>query len=543
MSKKTRLLLITLSFFWFLAQVPAVFYGTQKLAIHMSYVGDEQAPINGALKILQDKSIFGLRNAQTVYYGPLFSIIALPAVVADFAEKMLLGKIHSALDYRDYIIWDWGGIVWKARLISVLFSFLILVILFKLFSTKTFNPKGNKLLPIVAPLILASNFIFFEYGHVFKHWIFVLFSLAGMLYSVVRLYETNEKKYYTHSFLYTIFGFGVSYLNGIFLIMWLPLLIKSIKNKKYQDLKRFFIFATILVVAAAVVVVWNPHPFVRLLGLSTGDITNSDTSSFSSEKSPIGFSFGYYSRVLINNEFALLIAVAILLVYLCTQRKIYNEPAFYFLVLPLLVFFGIFGVIGHHESRYVLPSMLLILVLCTFLLSRYFTGIGKKNKYISVILVTLISFSAAFNLMIIGLNISIQAKGPKEMALIKDLKEIQIKEPLSKTLVVKYYLLGTAHTKDAYRDYIGRTNKTGVNLYKFILGMDIPTEHVPLSAYYAIPDGFKLTEDLMKRYDHIAYYYEFAAENRGSVEPDYFDLHPLYFLYHKALSDYYYFIK
>lgn len=541
MSKGLKILLIILSLVWFIAQLPAVFYGTQKLALHMSYVGDEQAPINGALKMLQEKSLFGMRNAQTVYYGPIFSIIALPAVVADFSEKFLFAGVRSASDYRDYILWNWGGIVWKARLISVLFSFLSLLIVFKLFCTKTFNPSGNKYLPLAVAILLSTNFLFFEYGHFFRHWTFVLFSIVGMLYSIVRLHETGHKKYYAYSLAFTVFGFGVSYLNIMFLTAWIPLLVYWVVGKKYNALKRFFAFSAALIFFLAVIVVWNPHPFLRIAGLSGGDIINVDTSSLSTEKQKVGHSFSYYSRIILNNELPLVIVLVVLIITIVPKVGLHKKMFFTVTASALVPFFVIFGIISHHESRYVLPTMLLLIILIGGLAGQYLLYKSSINRYVTLSLVALTVFAVLYNSAVDIALIKVWNRGPKEVELIKELQDFQKTDPTSKTLVAKHYLLGAPHTKDAYMDYMKNTNKTKVNLYNVILEADYHVGATPLSVYYVIPPKFELNRDIIEAYKHIVYYYEFNLEQ--GTEPDYFDVDTSNLFIHQDLSDSYYFIK
>lgn len=541
MSKGLKISLVILSLVWFVAQLPAVFYSTQKLALHMSYIGDEQAPINGALKMLQEKSLLGMRNAQTVYYGPIFSIIALPAVIADFSEKFLFADVRSASDYRDYILWNWGGIVWKARLISVLFSFLSLFIVFKLFCTKTFNPSGNKYLPLAVAVLLSTNFLFFEYGHFFRHWTFVLFSIVGMLYSIVRLHETDHKKYYAYSLVFTVFGFGVSYLNIVFLTAWIPLLVHWIAKKKHHEFKRFFVFSAALIFFLTVIVAWNPHPFLRIVGLSGGDIINSDTSSLSSEKQKVGYSFSYYSRIILNNELPLVIALVILIISIAPKVGLHKKLFFTITASALIPFFIIFGIISHHESRYALPMMLLLILLVGGLAGHYLLYKSSINKYATLSLVALVLFTVLYNCAVDVALIKVWNRGPKEVELIKKLQDFQKTDPTSKTLVAKHYLLGAPHTKDAYMDYMKNTNKTKVNLYNAILEADYPVDAIPLSVYYVIPPKFVLNRDIIESYKHIVYYYEFNLEQ--GAEPDYFDVDTSNLFIHQDLSDSYYFIK
>ena len=93
---------------WMLLHIPALWYGTDNLPLHQSYVGDEQSPVNGALHVLQAKNPLALRNLPTLYYGPVFASLAVTAVAIDFGEKYIRGIAQDATAYKNHILFDWG---------------------------------------------------------------------------------------------------------------------------------------------------------------------------------------------------------------------------------------------------------------------------------------------------------------------------------------------------------------------------------------------------------------------------------------------------
>ena len=196
---------------------------------------------------------------------------------------------------------------------------------------------------------------------------------------------------------------------------------------------------------------------------------------------------------------------------------------------------------GHHESRYILPVMVLLIIYLGALLVSYFQDKNIKNRLITVSIIIFISFSFLYNTFIDIMSSRILLQGHKEEKLIREIKQIQTKEPSSKTLLVKYYLLGAPHTKDAYWDYMNKTNKTKVNLYNELLKTPLPEGIASLSVEYSIPIYFKLNKEIIKKYNHIIYYYEIAPEQKP--EPDYFDVNALNLLYHKSLSDSYFLLN
>ena len=98
-----------LCLFWGILHIPGIVYGTQNTPLHISYMtADEQSPINGALHILESRSLQAVRSATALYYGPIFAIVAVPAVAADFIVKLVYGMVSGAQSYKDLVVWNWG---------------------------------------------------------------------------------------------------------------------------------------------------------------------------------------------------------------------------------------------------------------------------------------------------------------------------------------------------------------------------------------------------------------------------------------------------
>ena len=184
--------------------------------------------------------------------------------------------------------------------------------------------------------------------------------------------------------------------------------------------------------------------------------------------------------------------------YLSLKKRIYKEYWFQILLLPAVAVYLIFGAMGHHESRYILPVMVLLIIYLGALLVSYFQDKNIKNRLITVSIIIFISFSFLYNTFIDIMSSRILLQGHKEEKLIREIKQIQTKEPSSKTLLVKYYLLGAPHTKDAYWDYMNKTNKTKVNLYNELLKTPLPEGIASLSVEYSIPIYFKLNKEIIK---------------------------------------------
>ena len=533
---KITILIGALFAVWIVLHIPAIFYGTEDLPLHMSYIGDEQSPVNGALHILADKSLLALRDLSTVYYGPVFSFIALPAVLLDFIARLITGAVSSVADYKNFILWNWGGIVIFARLIAASVGFWGLIGLFKLLSTKTFNPFKSQLLPVIGTAVLATNFFYFEYASFFKHWIFICALLLWQLYYAVKIFEDteNSRRYWMYETILAGISFGVSYLSLVFQIMWLPLIFSWWKAGNKAQLKKFFMFMVGALFAMVLIIWWHPHAFERILGLTGGDIANTDTTAFTAETQATGFSYIYYGLILFKNNLPLIIAL-IILVATSFNRRMHKNVFLWVTLLPLFVYGAIFGTFSHHESRYILP-VLIFLITLAFFLAGHLVDVIRVNRIFRISLVSLFVFYLAFNLLHLRQWLTIMNEGPQEQTAIKNIIALEEKEPNTKTLFRGYYLLGHVHTKEAYRDYAERFKKSGYNLYQAIDAGTPPAGVPQLRTYYSRPDEPMLKKAL-SQYAHVIYRYEPKLEQ--NFDPDFMEVDLTRLWFYKDFADRY----
>ena len=537
---KRFLVPIFLLVIWVGVHIPALLYGTKDLPLPMSYVGDEQAPVNGALHILAEKNLLALRNLKTVYYGPVFSLVAVPGVGLDFGEKYLRGQVKSSDSYRDFVLWDWGGIVWKERLIALLFGALGIWALFALLSTATLNPSRSRWLPWVGAALLATNFYYFEYASFFRHWAIIVPLLLCQLYCLVRFEETNRRRYWLWSLALFATVFGTSYVGALFQIMWLPLLVSWARNRDWTKLRAFGKYCAGVVCVVALVVLWHPHAFNRILGIVDSDLTNTSAAAYTTEAQATGYSLGYYSSMLSDSSLGFLIAIAVLLGYLSSKKQLRSKMWLWVIASPGLLFFAVFSLVSHHESRYMLPVIVLLVTLLGCLVAQYL-ALPNRPRLLAIALVTLVSFSALFHVVHIGRWLDIQAAGPKEQALASKLRVFQDVNPESKTLLFQYYIFGHVHTKEAYAAYAAETGKQNLNLYRAISVTPLPEDVVPLNLYYRRPDAPAPARESLTSYDQIILKFDPALE--ATREPDYFDVDPVRLWFYEGESEQYYFLR
>ncbi len=500
---------------WVILHLPAVHYGTANIPLHAAFIGDEQSPINGALHIIESNSLLGLRDLPTVYYGPVFSVIALPAVIFDYAAKLMTGAVHSAADYRNYIIWDWGGIDRKARLISVVTGFLALLSLYALLMTETINPKRSRWLALVGVSLLAFNFYFFEYSSYFKHWIYVIAALIAQIYFLVRMIEDPKhiRRYYIWQGFLFVATFGLSYVSALSQIIFLPVLIKWYRDKNYRMLKAFGIYCLCLIIPLLLMIIWHPRSFLRLIHVTGGDITGTGFGGWTQEALWSGFSFVYYLKIIVTNHLALL-GLWLMLIFRAIRKRIHRSYIFWLPICVMGIFFLIFGLLGHHESRYILPVIVSIIMSAAMLLVMEWDSLNRMMRIVSIMLVSALLIYHGTSLYFWD---NAMLAGPAERVAVATAVEYQRLHPQAKQLFVADYIFGYPHTRAAYDAYIGKYNKARYGLFDAMTTSPLPTNITLLNAYYIPIASFRPSD--VKGYDRVLYRYMLSTA--AHLEPDF----------------------
>ncbi len=492
---------------WFFAHIPGVLYGTQNVPLHMSYVGDEQAPVNGALHILNERNPLALRNLTTVYYGPVFSLIATPSILFDYLIKLRQGVVNSSEEYKNAIIFDWGGIIIGDRVMAVFFSFLGLVFFFLFLNTKTINPSGNRWLALMGTVLLASNFYYFEYSNFFRHWIFIMALFLGQMYFIIRIIESAGQRriYWIWYGALSLVSFGISYLGLLFQVIWLPVLLRWIRNRAITELKNLCRYLAIFIVGVLLIILWHPYGFFRILGLTTVNSSETNTLAVISNTSLSESSFIYYLDILVSNHFPLLLMVFAVVSFLLFRFK--SLPYWLWTMLtPALLYLFVFGFIPHHEARYALPIIVLTVAMSVALLVYSWEWITKQRLFY-IAMSTLMIFQLLFNVVHISKWDSIMAHGPKERVIIEQTLVWQREKQTTATLFVQPYILGYVHTKAAYRDFIYQTGREQYPLYQTLLQSNLPQNQEWLNVFYHRPE-IPLPQAKFTSYDHVVLRYD-----------------------------------
>lgn len=528
-SKKTILIFLAV-FFWVVAHIPGVLYGTQMIPLHQSYVGDEQSPVNGALHVLQDKDFFALRNIKTLYYGPIFATIAIPGVLADFAYRLVTGAVNSAESYKQFILWDWGGIIFFTRLSAVLVSVLGLIAIFLLARTKSFNPSQYSWLPYFSVIFIGVNFYYFEYSHFFKHWIFIIVIFLWQLYFASLLQDETlskkHRKYWLIQSILVVVGFGISYTNLVFQIFWIPFVYTALKKKNYDYCKKWLGSQLIALLGIVVVFLWHPYALLRIF-------RGGATIPFSEDVNGLF----YFTKLIILNHFSLVLAFILISVVVFYRNKVkyFMWPCALGMVGLAQFLLFTFQPGLNREGRYMLP-----VIICFILVLVYVFGIFKSIHNTSSLLKKVVSvlfiFYLAFHVVSVSLWMYIFHQGPVEQSMIQS--EIISVNKNDRILIVQYYLAGVAHTKEAYLKYMENFGKSEINLYKQLINSNPPDDYLVLNAYYIRPDKFKKSD--MDNFDRVVYRFE---PRREINQFDFFDEDLTRLWWYKDLSPQYFLLK
>lgn len=437
---------------WIVLHVPAIYYGTYNLPFHASYIGDEQSPITGALQILQSKNFFAIYNLESLYYGPLFAILALPAVVFDFVLSSVSSGIWSVTEYKNHILYDWGGIVANSRIIALLVGYLGIVALYKILTTKLINPDKNQLPVILGVLVLATNFYYFEYSSFFKHWVFILVPLLWQLYILLLMYEYPEriKKYFVLQALLAVAAFGVSYLSLLSQIILLPLFIRLVMSRDKNIGWGFFTYFATLIPLSAIVIAWHPAQVIRYLQIFSGNVLRTESNQYTLSVDSDPQPFLYFFKVIFFNHILIIFAGILLVIYFRKRVSKNIRPFLFSCLLLGVLYFIIVVAQSNHVSRYALPVILMLLMIITSLFTNLYSCLNQKMK---IVFIGLLSISVIYHLVSIGFWSQMMIAGPVERVNISAIIEHQLASNEEKVLIVSSRLLGWPHTRESYNEF------------------------------------------------------------------------------------------
>jgi hypothetical protein len=226
-------------------------------------------------------------------------------------------------------------------------------------------------------------------------------------------------------------------------------------------------------------------------------------------QNPFAFStasVGYYLRLIVVNNLALLFAAAVL-AWVFVRKRVSGCGHWLYLFGSIALFnLALFIPASHHEGRYMLPTILMLALGTGVALVRYFTDSALRSRRVTLILLTLLGWYFLFHTVHIARWMVVWSAGPPEKAMVEEALRLQV--PGKPVLLIQSYLAGHPHTKDAYHAYATLTGKTEVNLYRAIFAAT-PKPSVPLlEVRYVQPPAFSRDPRVLAAFDHAILMFE-----------------------------------
>ncbi len=507
---------------WILIHAAIIFYGSSNIPLHSAYIGDEQSPVNGALHVLHDMSLLSLHNLETLYYGPLFALLAIPGVLM---SALIFFSTNGGIDaaaYQAYLLYDWGGIIVWVRSIAVFFSYLGLVAVYKILTTKTVNPSQSKRLAVFGVMLLASNFYFFAYGGMFKHWIFIITPFLWQIYVLILQSESKEYKvrYNVFHALLGICAFGISHIAILSQALLAPYFFRCLQKKEafVQVLTHYVIP---YVVGGFLIIWWHPFAFFRYFEMFSGGVAkvNSENFNLLGEVVPVN-AFGYYTEVLLVNHAFIVISLLILFVLTLRRLSYALKQLSIGIGLVGLLYIILFSNFDIVVARYALFSIVSIIVLSAVLMVNQWTTL---HTYTKLLIGVLLFFQVIYHVMsIVGWSNYLN-QGPADRKIIPEI--ITVSDNSKRAVFIQgETLFGWPHSTSSLAAFATLTRRIDSSLYK-AYSISRPPETNILDVTYLGNERAPKNSFLITCNDPI---------KLGTLEPDY----PEVRLYRFWASDY-----
>lgn len=411
---KKYLLVFFLFLFWSASHWVIVTYGTQGTPLYSFYgSADEQAPILGVMHMAEEKNPLAMRGHESVYYGPIFSIIAAPAVGLDVAVAYLKGMVRTAADYKLWFLFNWGSVLFFARWAAVLIGFIGLLFAWKLFNLPSVNAKNKPWIPWLGVALLASNFYYFLYSGWLRHWIFLSAFFVIQAYFVIQIKERDKKSDWAWLMVVSALSFGISYVSLVFQAMLIPLFIIWVKEKNFKKIKRLATYFAALLASWIFLVVWNPTPYLRYINLSKGAGLSFDPLSMPS--------LFYYSKIIVFNQPFLSLAFVLLMGAVFFWQKQFKVVSVWIILLGGLAHLVLFASNVHSEPRYIMPLTFSIILLTVIWLGNWE---GERHTKIVPISMALLGLEIVWQLTCTALWTRGALKGPDDIELLSFLRNL-----------------------------------------------------------------------------------------------------------------------
>lgn len=478
----------TLFIVWLAAHIPAI-----GLFAHVPFVsavvGDEPSPLYGALSVLEAKSPLGLRNVPQLYYGPVFAVVAIPAVVADVGIQYVKGVVHDPESYRALITRDMGGMLIASRWLAVFAGFFALFGIYRLFQSKQLNPDGKTWWMWLAVVGIALDPFFFKYSHFYRHWVFIIAILIWNLVFVFRIADKpDDKKAWFGLWATSAFGFGISFISLFYQAALFPLLWRWTREKHVIAWKYFLAYGVSLAAAIALLVAWDPFPYFRLIRMGT----QSGTGHTLRIGLPSLLSYATY----LWNNYVLIGALAIglsVLAWAVARDRV--RSWWWIAVWPGIAHLVFFAASETNPPRYLLPIYVLLWVVAVGSADALWPWLTFRRLAKPLIVLFILTF------MISGAQSArwswLASQPQPEEKLIAGLQQLSA----TSTVIYEGHLLPAWHDAKSYEAYAKHCLDYDSDVFAYMATL-LPLPGIkPISVTYSC--GGYLSQEWLRYYDYL----------------------------------------
>lgn len=366
-------------------------------------VNDETPPFVAALKMIADQT---LRPAYpTFYYLPIAAYTLLPFVFLGVSTLPFFGVATTVDTVREFVILNFAQLLPWARLASVFYSMLAIVVLYQI-ARRVFARKETALL---AAFFFSTSLLFVQLAHFGRVWGTMLLAILFTLWMILRFLEEPTLRRYLLAAAGIALSFG---FNMIGALVYIPFVVAhALKHKGESFLQKFFshrefLLAHVFLLASVCVFYYlNPYgfenylkffkTFFALLGTSSGiaHVTSGANAHFCG----LGFVSGliYYPRILLEYELPLL-SFALIGVIFCWRRVIEKRNEVIILSsFALMYVIGITAIsalgINTCEPRYILPVVPILALLSAVTITQVKEKVGKHFSIPLLVVVLLVA--------------------------------------------------------------------------------------------------------------------------------------------------------
>lgn len=440
MKFKKFLLVGLLLLVWLGVHVPSFLYGSRNVPMTSSYVSDEIPGVLGSLHMSAAQSIFGLRDQPTVYYGPVYSAFTLPAVLVDYGARFFKGQVESPDDYRLAVLFNWGPLLFNARVTSTLIGFVGLWFVWLLFGTTIINPDKRRSLQILGVTLLATNFFYFVYSGWARHWIYDTVLCLAQIYFALRLLEKPARRHWVGLLVSGVLGFGVSFFPIIFQAALIPAIVGWIRRRDVATLKSLAWYTLALAACCGFIVFWNPMPFSWIWVGTQGTEYLIGTSHWAS--------VWYFLSVITLDHPGLTTVFVISLAVLALKRELVR-PTVLSVLLPTVTYFVFFATSWHPEPRYMMPVIVSMMVFSLMALARIWPN--SRLSGWPLVLAVILAIEIIFQVVVLTQWSALIRRGPAEERVIVALNTV---DESQRVLIDGSDMLAALHTSASLKAYV-----------------------------------------------------------------------------------------